>query len=345
MDEWLVYLKDSKSLQDVPAAVDLLRRHGMRPVTTVPPGEKGRVVAIVAGLGRFAQSDADGFPTLRTVARFGAGYDNVDVNGLWAARRIAVSYTPDISTVEVAELALAMMILTLRGAPRDIAGLSSESSRWRVIGRGLSLSEATVGIVGCGRIGLEAARLAAPLAAKTLLWNRSQRRFSLAGVDETRYEHVRDLDELAARADVVSIHLALTPESTGIVGAAFFEKLRVAGRSIALVNTARGNVVDERALLDALNANIVRAAAVDVWSVEGPIAANEPRTDRQCEMDTVGLIRRHPAVLPTSHIGAFTRGVLHRCAMQCAHNIVAVVEKKEGESAGFIADPARILGN
>jgi phosphoglycerate dehydrogenase-like enzyme len=340
MDERLVYLKDSKSLQEVPAAVDLLGRHGMRPVTSVRSEEVGKVVAVIAGLGRFTQSDANEFPALRTVARFGAGYDNVDVSGLWAARRISVSYTPNASTDEVAELALAMMILTLRGAPCDIAGLSAQSPTWRVIGRGLSLSEATVGIVGCGSIGLAAARLAAPLAAKTLLWNRSRRQLALPGVDMARYEPVWDLDELAKKSDVISIHLALTAHTVGIIGASFFEKIRAAGRSIALVNTARGNVVDEPALLDALNANIVRAAAVDVWSTEGPIAPERSEAPRGNGTDTVGLLRRHPAVLATSHIGAFTRGVLHRCAIQCARNIIAAVDGEAAEMTGFFAEPA-----
>jgi D-3-phosphoglycerate dehydrogenase / 2-oxoglutarate reductase len=330
VDDRLVYLKDSKSLLEVPAAVELLRAHGMTPVTNVPAERRSDVVAVIVGLGRFQPNDVNDFPAVRTVARFGAGYDNVDVDGLWSSRRINVSYTPDVSTAEVAEMTLAMMILTLRGIPRDVSGLSSNPTQWRVITRGISLSNATVGIVGCGNIGLAAAGLIAPLAARTLLWNRSGRPVSLRGVGEDRYEQVETLDELAVRSDGISIHLALTPESEGMIGPAFFNKLEVAGRSIALVNTARGNIVDERALLEALSSRVVRDAAIDVWSSEG-------RPADASAADTVGLLRRHPAVLPTSHIGAFTYGVLQRCAMQCAQNIVAAID---GTVGGFFASPA-----
>jgi D-3-phosphoglycerate dehydrogenase / 2-oxoglutarate reductase len=336
MNDRLVYLQDSKSLLEVQAAVELLRVHGMTPVTSVAAERRADVIAIIVGLGRFQSSDVSEFHSVRTVARFGAGYDNVDVDGLWSDRGIKVSYTPDVSTAEVAEMTLAMMILVLRGIPRDIAGLSSNPTQWRPITRGISLADATVGIVGCGNIGLAVANLIAPLAARTLLWNRSRRLVSLQAAGADRYEQVDSLDELAVRSDGISIHLALTPDTEGMIGTPFFGKLSVAGRSIALVNTARGNIVDERALLDALDSKVVRAAAIDVWSKEGRPSAAEASAD-----DTVGLLRRHPAVLATSHIGAFTSGVLQRCAMQCAQNIVAAID---GTAGGFFASPADSRG-
>lgn len=339
MGEHLVYLRDSFSLLEVPAAVEILRQHGMRPVKTVDPHARGDVVAVITGLGRFTANDAVDFPGLRTVARFGAGYDNIDVRGLWETGRVSVSYTPDVSSSEVAEFALAMIILTLRGVPRDVAGLTAEPSQWRPIGRGMSLSDATVGIVGCGNIGTATARLVAPLASRVLLWNRSKRVGSPAG------EVVSDLDTLAAQADVISVHVSLTDGSQKLIGAPFFEKVRSLGRSIALVNTARGNAVDEEALLEALQAHVVRAAAIDVWSVEGKsstldfdaVAAVEDRA----RLRTLSLLRHHPSVLPTSHIGAFTGGVLHRCAMQCAYNIVSVIAGEQPGHSSYIATPAQ----
>ena len=93
-----------------------------------------------------------------------------------------MSCTPGLSNRDVAEFALAMIILALRHAPRDIAALSGEPSTWRVVDRGLGLADATVGIVGCGNIGRETAALVAPLAGHTLLWNRSEHPISLADV-------------------------------------------------------------------------------------------------------------------------------------------------------------------
>jgi D-3-phosphoglycerate dehydrogenase / 2-oxoglutarate reductase len=323
----LVFLRDSFSILQVPEAAQLVRDHGLTLVREVPVGQEGDVVAVVVGLSPFGVLDAQHFPNLRTVARFGAGVDNVEVAGLWRERRLPVSCTPGFSNRDVAEFALAMIILALRRAPRDITALSGEPSIWRVVDRGLGLAEATVGIVGCGNIGRETAALVAPLAAHTLLWNRSARLFNLAGVAANRYSRA-GLDELVLRAHVVSVHLALNADTRGLIGEAFFDKLRAAGRSIALVNTARGDVVDEAALLRALDDRTVHAAAVDVWSAEG-LRMNK----------TVLGLRRHPAVLPTSHIGSHTTGGLHRYAMQCARNIVALVHGHSDEVVAFVVDP------
>jgi phosphoglycerate dehydrogenase-like enzyme len=328
-DGRLVFLRDSFSILQVPEAAQFVRDHDLTLVREVPAGREGDVVAVVLGLNPFGLADAQRFPNLRAVARFGAGVDNVDVPGLWRERRLTVSCTPGLSNRDVAEFALAMIILVLRSVPRDIAALSSEPSTWRVIDRGLGLAEATVGIVGCGNIGRETATLVAPLAAHTLLWNRSAGPISLADVAAHRYSRAADgLDELARRADVVSVHVALNAETRGLIGEAFFDKLRATRRAIGLVNTARGDVVDERALLRALDDRVVSAAAVDVWSAEG-----------QRTSETVLALRRHPAVLPTSHVGSHTTGSLRRYAMQCARNIVASVDGRSDEVAAFVIDP------
>jgi phosphoglycerate dehydrogenase-like enzyme len=329
LDRGLIYLRDSVSLLQVEDAVNAVRDHGLTPVKDLRPGDEHNVVAVVVGLGKFDLSDAQRFPKLRTVARFGAGADNVDVKGLWQNRRISVSCTPNLSNRDVAEFALAMLILTLRGAPRDISALSAETPAWRVIDRGVSLSESIVGIVGCGNIGLETARLVGPLASKVLLWNRSRKPIEITGIDADRYVRVDDLNELAVQADVISIHLALNSETRGFIGQPFFDKVRSAGRSIAVVNTSRGNVIDESALLQAVRQGVVRAAAIDVWS-----------TERDHSNEFVGALRRHPAVLPTSHVAAFTTGVLRRYAMQCARNIVAAVNGATADVAPFIVDPS-----
>jgi D-3-phosphoglycerate dehydrogenase len=161
---------------------------------------------------------------------------------------------------------------------------------------------------------------------------------------EDRCQPVENLDTVAERSDVITVHLPLTPQTRGLIGKAFFDKVKAAGRSIALVNTARGGVVDEEALLEALQSGIVRAAAIDVWSLEGPGSTLDPEStaapDERDRLRTIGLLRHHPAVLPTSHIGALTTGVLHRCGLQCAQNIVSVVAGERG-SPGFIATPAQ----
>ncbi len=271
---------------------------------TLRPEDESDVVAVVVGLGKFGVADAARFPNLRTVAQFGAGTDNIDVAGL----QVPVTCTANLSNRHVAELALAMIIFALRGAPRDSAGLRADPFHWRGIQRGLGLSDAVVGIIGGGNIGRETARLVEPLAGKVLMWNRTS-----------------NMSEIADRADVISVHLALNEGTRGLIGEAFFARVRSAQRRIAVVNTSRGTIIDEAALLDALNDGTVSAAAIDVWSIEG---------DRTSQIVTA--LRQHPAVLPTSHIGAFTTGVQRLYAIQVARNIAAVVEGRIAEIAAYI---------
>ncbi len=323
-DPDLIYLQDLPSLLQVEEAVSLLRAHGLTVVRTLAAADHARVAAVVVGLGSFAGSDAERFPNLRTVAKFGAGSDGIDVDALWRDRRIPVSCTADVATRDVAEWTLALIVLALRRAPRDIRRLGAESAAWRDIPRGISLSDAVVGIVGSGHIGTETARLLSGLAKKILFWNRSGVPVALPGT-----EAVADLAELAARADVVSLHVALGPSTRNLLGAAFFDRARKSGRTLALVNTARGGVVDEAALLQALEDGTITAACIDVWSAEGTK-----------ETELVRALRRHPSVLPTSHIGAYTSGVQRRYAMRCARNIAAVIAGRPDEVARYIVRPA-----
>jgi D-3-phosphoglycerate dehydrogenase len=326
MGRKLVFLQDSPSLIQVDEAVAILQQHGLETTRTLGPDDAQDVVAVVVGLGRFTTADAERFPRLATVAQFGAGTDNIDVRGLWAKRGLPVSCTPNLSNRHVAELALAMLILALRGAPQDVAGLKSDPFAWRQIPRGRGMSESTIGIVGCGNIGLEAARLIAPLAERTLLWNRTPRTIHLEGVETSKYEVISTLEELAARADAITVHLALTDTTRGLIGAEFFDHIKQAGRHMAVVNTSRGTIVDETALLAALENRSISAAAIDVWSAEGPN-----------DSEIVRRLRTHPGVLPTSHIGAFTQGVQHLYAVQVALNIAAAVEGRLTDITPYLA--------
>ena len=127
----------------------------------------------------------------------------------------------------------------------------------------------------------------------------------------------------------MSVHLALNDGTRGLVGAGFFDQVRQAGRSVALVNTSRGSIVDEAALLAALDDGTVRAAGVDVWSSEG--ASDTP---------IVRALRRHSAMLPSSHTGAFTQGVQQLYAMQVARNVVAAVSGRLEDVAEHVVAPA-----
>jgi phosphoglycerate dehydrogenase-like enzyme len=221
---------------------------------------------------------------LRLVTFLGIGYGScVDVAE--ATRRgVAVAYTPDYGATSVAEHALAMILALTRHV--GAAFLSAREGRWEP-GRfqGMELRGKTLGIVGLGPIGAEMARLGAGLDMRLLGWTRrpsperAPRGVTLVG-----------LEELFAAADVVTLHLAYTPESHGLISRALLERMKPGAW---FVNTARARLVDNEALVDHLRSGRLRGAALDVHEVEPPSADY--------------VFRTLPNVLLTPHIGYNTR--------------------------------------
>jgi D-3-phosphoglycerate dehydrogenase / 2-oxoglutarate reductase len=221
---------------------------------------------------------------LRFVSFLGIGYGTcIDVAE--ATRRgITVAYTPDYGATSVAEHALAMMLALTRHVGH--AFLSAREGRWEP-GRfqGIELRGKTLGIVGLGPIGTEMARLGAGLGMRLVGWTRrpapERARHGLTLVA---------LEELFATADVVTLHLAYTPESHGLISRALLERMKPGAW---LVNTARARLVDNEALVELLGAGRIRGAALDVHESE-PLPADY-------------VFRTLPNVLITPHIGYNTR--------------------------------------
>ncbi len=230
-------------------------------------------------------------PQLRVVANYAVGVNNVDLDA--AARRgIVVSNTPDVLTRATAELAIGLTLALLR---RIVEGDRFVRRRdpWEFsleFMLGSSLAGKRVLIIGAGRIGRETARLAEAFGADV----------TLAGRDA-------DLEALLATADVVSLHVPLTPETRHLIDAG---ALRVMPPSAVLVNTARGPVVDERALVDALRAGEIAGAALDVFE-------HEPDVEE-------GLLELENVVL-TPHLGSATRETRVAMGMLCVEALRAVL--------------------
>ena len=212
-------------------------------------------------------------PQLEVVANYGVGVNNVDLD---AARRrgIVIANTPDVLTKTTAELAIAVTLALLR---RVVEGDRFIRSRavWSfslefMLGEGLDGK--TFGIVGAGRIGRETARLAEAFGARPVFAGRSD-----------------PLEELLATADVVSLHCPLTPQTRHLIDE---QALATMKSTAVLVNTARGPIVNERALVDALARGVIAGAALDVFEFE-PNVSDELRL-----LDQVVL---------TPHIGSGTR--------------------------------------
>lgn len=203
-------------------------------------------------------------PGLRLVHHQGVGYDNIDLAACRAAR-VAVALTPEGTTTGVAEhtllliLALAKHLTALDGAVR-----AGEWPVWAYRSRSFELAGKTLGLVGFGRIGREVARRARAFDARVVYYDPQR---APADVEAALDATLLPLDLLLSTADIVSLHLPATAETRGIIGA---RELALLQPHALLINTARGALVDERALLDALTRRRLAGAGLDVLAQEPP---------------------------------------------------------------------------
>ncbi len=220
-------------------------------------------------------------PELRLVSKYGGGLDTIDLD---AARRhgVAVRWTPGVNSQAVAELALAFMI----ALGRNLLPLAADvrAGKWPHHRIGRQLSSAIVGVLGCGNVGQRVARLCRAVGATVLAHDiRDYDRF----YSETGVKPV-SLALLLREADIVTIHLPLDRSTRGLIGSAEIATMKPAA---FLVNTARGGIVDEEALADALAAHRLGGAALDVFATEPP------------SNSTLLLL---PNVIATPHVGGGT---------------------------------------
>ena len=287
-------------------AVRVLERRGLR-VTFDPslgkdpgalraalPGHQG--LAIRSATKATADLIA-GAPDLRVIGRAGIGVDNVDVAAATAAG-IAVMNTPFGNATTTAEHAIAMLLSLARHIPQASASTHQglwEKSRFT----GTEVTNKTLGLVGCGNIGAIVASRAQGLRMKVAAYDPylTEERAEALGVERL------PLDGLLARADFVSIHTPLTDETRGMIGAA---ELARAKPGLRIINCARGGLVDEAALLDALEAGQVGGAALDVFEEEP--ARQNPLFGRD-------------DVICTPHLGAATAEAQETVAVQIAEQI------------------------
>ena len=205
--------------------------------------------------------DAAG-PELRAVANYAVGYDNVDVEE--ATRRgVVVSNTPEVLTEATAEFTMALVLDAVRRVSEGDRFLRRrESWMWApTFMLGMGLRRRVLGIVGLGRIGREVGRLAEAFGMEVVYTSRTRRA-------DSGYEWLT-LGDLLARADVVSLHVPLTAETHHLIG---HEELRAMRKDAFLVNTTRGAVVDEAALVEALSTGAIAGAALDVFEREPEVS-------------------------------------------------------------------------
>lgn len=226
-------------------------------------------------------------PKLKIVARAGVGLDNVD-RAACEKRKITVINTPNASTNAVAELAIGNLIALMRNSGRAHAAL--REGKWvkaDCVGR--EIAGKTIGIVGMGRIGRAVAEKAQSLGMSVAYTDLRQ-------AEGLHYRFVPTLAELLPQVNVISLHASAAKGAAALMGAAEFKLMK---KGSYLVNAARGALVDENALLDALKSGQLAGAALDVY-VKEPKKAGEPLPDG------IAQLAKMDNVLLTPHIGAST---------------------------------------
>lgn len=234
---------------------------------------------------------------LKVVARAGVGLDNVDVKAATQAGVMVVN-APTSNIVSAAELAVALMLAAARHiSPAHAALRTGEWKRSKYTG--IELYEKTVGIVGLGRIGVLVAQRLSAFGMKVIAYDP----YVQAGRAAQMGVRLVDLETLLAESDFMSVHLPKTPETVGLIGA---DQLAAAKQSLVLVNAARGGIVDEAALYDALKTGQIAAAGLDVF-------ASEPCTDSPLfELENV---------VATPHLGASTDEAQEKAGIAVAKSV------------------------
>jgi D-3-phosphoglycerate dehydrogenase len=236
-------------------------------------------------------------PRLKVVGRAGIGVDNVDVAAA-TARGVIVMNTPFGNSVTTAEHAIALMFALAREIPA--ADASTQAGKWeknRFLG--VEITGKTLGIIGCGNIGANVAERGLGLKMRVIAFDPylTEERASELGVEKV------ELDDLLARADFITLHTPLTPQTKNILSA---DSIAKTCRGVRIINCARGGLIDEEALRKALDDGHVAGAALDVF-------AQEPATENP--------LFGHPHVVCTPHLGASTSEAQEKVALQIAEQM------------------------
>lgn len=291
------------------AGVDSLKRAGLivdyRPeikAAELVAAAKDYDVIVVRSRTKVTKEVIDAASSAKIIARVGVGLDNVDVKAA-EGRNIKVINAPEAASIAVAELAIGLMISLARSIPR--ADAETKKGNWiKKDLMGTQLSGKYLGIVGVGNIGRNIGRMAKAL------------RMNLIGYDPYPINRdfisetgmiVTDLDTLVESSDFITCHVPSTPETKHMFNAERFARMKP---TAYLVNTSRGEIIDENALYEALKAGRLAGAALDVFEVEPP-------TNKQL----IGL----PNVICTPHIGAQTREAQELASTVIAEKIIQIL--------------------
>jgi D-3-phosphoglycerate dehydrogenase len=305
-----------------PDAFELLRADVRLCGPTIPP--------MIAAPGDYPDADAaivgtriyydaavlERAPGLKVIARTGIGYDNIDVPAATAAG-VCVVNTPDAPTESTAEFAIALMFAVARRIAT--ADRNAKAGIWKLDPEvlGFDLAEKSLGLVGFGRIARRVAAIALAIRMRVMAVDPF---VAAATMTDTGVIPYRDLRDMLPRADILSLHAPLATETRNLIGP---EQLALLPAGAILINTARGPLVDENALLAALDDGRLAGAGIDVWERE-PAPGDHP-------------LFRHPRVVATPHMAAYTNEGRRRSHVAAAELVLAALR---GEMPATLVNPA-----
>ncbi len=246
---------------------------------------------------------------LKVIANYAVGYDNIDIEKA-KEKGIVVTNTPDVLTEATADLAFALLL----AASRSIVAADNytRAGKWKSWGPKLFLGQEvfgkTMGIIGAGRIGGAVARRARGFDMEVLYYSRS----SKPRLERETGAKKVELEQLLQESDFISIHTPLNPQTENMIGPREFRLMK---KTTVLVNTARGAIVKQKALLEALENREIFAAGLDVFEEE-PIGKNDP-------------LLQNPRVVVAPHIGSATFATRDKMAQMAAQDLLAVLEGKK----------------
>ena len=279
--------------------------------------EQGFDAVLVRSATTVRKEVIDACPGLKLIGRGGVGMDNIDVS--YAREKgLTIINTPASSSQSVAELVMGQMLSISRFLNDSFKNIESGdfSTLKKNFAKGVELRGKTLGIIGFGRIGQSLAAYALGVGMKVVAIERKARiqpiTLKIAGQSiEVPVKVVANLADVIGQLDYISIHVPKQPDGAAVIGAAEFELMK---KGVRLVNTARGGVIEEAALLEALDNGTVAAAALDVYE-------NEPTP--------LKALLAHPRIACTPHIGAATLEAQDRIGEELADLIIAFAKEQK----------------
>lgn len=255
---------------------------------------KNYEVLVVRSRTKVRQPLIDACTNLKLIVRGGVGLDNIDVEYA-RAKGIVVKNTPLAASASVAELAIGYMFMLARSLYKATASMKAEKWEKKAF-EGDEINGKTLGLIGVGNIGKETARRAVALGMKVIAVD--------PYVQQFEYGELVTLDELLACSDYISLHLPKTEETANMIGADQFALMK---DGVRIINCARGGIIDENALYQALESGRVAGAALDVFAVEPPVDWK---------------LIHHANVIASPHIGAATKEAQNRVGAEVAQIVI-----------------------